>query len=113
MKRFIRDIKEKDHVQTVFLVKDKKSGSDRNGKAFMSLELSDSTGHLNARMFEKVDGVVSLFEVGDAVWIKGFVQMFQNRKQLIIHELRKATEAEYSMPELVADLGGDPEHHLQ
>ena len=113
MKRFIRDIKEKDHVQSVFLVKEKKSGTDRNGKAFMSLEVSDSTGHLNARMFEKVDGVVGLFEIGDVVWIKGFVQLFQNRKQLIVHELRKATEAEYSLQDLVANLGGDPDQHLR
>ena len=113
MKRFIREIKEKDHVQTVFLVTDKNSGVDRNGKTFLSVALADSTGQLNGRMFEKADGVGDKFEVGDVVWIKGFVQLFQNRKQLIIHELRKAMEGEYSMPELVANLSGDPDRHLR
>lgn len=112
MKRFIREIKEKDHLQTVFLVTEKNSGTDRNGKSFMSVTLADSTGHLNARMFEKVDDVVGRFEIGDVVWVKGFVQLFQNRKQVIIHDIRKAAEGEYSMPELVADLGGDPKKHL-
>jgi 3'-5' exoribonuclease len=112
MKRFVRDIKEKDHVQTVFLVSEKNAGTDRNGKAFLSLTLSDSTGHVNGRMFEKVDGVADRFEVGDVVWVKGFVQLFQNRKQLIIHDLRKAADGEYVMTELVADLGGDPAQHM-
>lgn len=112
MKRFIRDIKEKDHIQTVFLVSEKNSGLDRNGKSFLSVTLADSTGHLNGRMFEKVDGIAGAFEVGDVVWVKGFVQLFQNRRQLIIHDMRKATEAEYNMTELVADLGGDPNVHM-
>lgn len=111
MKRFIRDLKEKDHVQTVFLVKEKNTGKDRNGKSFMSLALTDSTGSLNARMFEKVDEVADAFESGDVVWLKGFVQLFQNRRQLIVHEVRRATDAEYKMTDLVADLGGDPRKH--
>jgi 3'-5' exoribonuclease len=112
MKRFVRDIKEKDHVQSVFLVTEKNSGLDRNGKAFLSLTLADSTGHLNGRMFDKVDEVAAAFEVGDIIWVKGFVQLFQNRKQMILHEVRKAVEGEYTMPELVADLGGDPKKHF-
>jgi 3'-5' exoribonuclease len=112
MKRFIRDLKEKDHIQTTFLVTEKNTGNDRNGKPFMSLTLADATGHINGRMFEKVGEAAGLFEVGDVVWLKGFVQLFQNRKQLIVHEVRKAAETEYQMTELVADLGGDPRVHF-
>lgn len=112
MKRFIRDLKEKDHVQSVFLVTEKNAGTDRNGKRFLSMNIADATGNLNGRMFEKVDDVVDSFDVGDVVWVKGFVQLFQNRKQLIVHDIRKAAEGEYQMPELVADLGGDPREHL-
>lgn len=113
MKRFIRDLKEKEHVQTVFLVTEKNTGTDRNGKPFISLTLADSTGHINARMFEKVDGVADLFEVGDVIWVKSFVQLFQNRKQMIVNELRRAVEGEYQMTDLVADLGGDPREHMK
>lgn len=112
MKRFVREIKEKDHVQTVFLVTEKVAGTDKNGKSFLSLTLADATGHLNARMFEKVDGVAGLFEVGDVIWIKGFVQLFQNRKQIIVHELRRAVDGEYTTTDLIADLGGDPAKHI-
>jgi 3'-5' exoribonuclease len=113
MKRFVRELKEKDHLQSVFLVAEKNTGNDRNGKAFISVTLSDKSGQVNGRMFEKVDGVAETFDVGDVVWIKGFVQLFQNRKQVILHEIRKATDGEFSMPDLVADLGGDPRQHLE
>jgi 3'-5' exoribonuclease len=63
-------------------------------------------------MFEKVDAAAGGFEEGDVVWVKGFVQLFQNRKQVVIHDIRKAVEGEYSMPELIAELGGDPAPHL-
>lgn len=113
MKKFIKDLREKEHLQSVFLVTEKNSGSDRNGKTFISLTVADASGNINARMFEKAEGVAGTFEIGDAVWIKGFVQLFQNRKQVIIHELRKATEPEINMTELVADLGGDPRANLE
>lgn len=111
-KRFVKDLREKDHIQTVFLVTEKHAGHDRNGKTVLSLTLADASGHINGRMFDKVDGIAEAFEVGDPIWIKGFVQLFQNRKQVIINDLRKATEAEVNMTELVAELGGDPRAHL-
>lgn len=111
MKRFVRDLKDKDHLQMAFLAGDKRSGHDRNGKAFLSLALSDATGMINGRMFEKVDGAVDTFVDGDVVWVKGFVQMFQGRKQLIVQEIRKAVEGEYEITQLIARLGGDPEKH--
>lgn len=112
MKKFIRDLKEKEHFVSPFLVTEKNTGTDRNGKAFMSVTLADSTGHLNGRMFEKAAEASSGFEVGDVVQVKGFVQIFQNRRQLIVQEIRKAVDEEYQMTDLVADLGGDPRKHM-
>src|SRR5258708_734574 len=100
MKRFIRDIREKDHVQAAFLVAEKNAGNDRNGKAFLSMTFTDATGQINGRMFERVDTAAGAFEIGDVVWVKGFVQLFQNRKQMIVHEIRKAVDAEYSMQDM-------------
>src|SRR4051812_39462553 len=102
MKRFVREIREKDHVQSVFLVTEMNAGTDRNGKSFLSLTLSDSTGQINGRMFERVDAVSGKFEIGDVVWIKGFVQLFQNRRQMIVHEVRKAVDGEFLMKDMVA-----------
>ena len=108
MKRFIKDLREKDHFQTVFLCREKTSGTDRNGKGFLSITVVDRTGQLNGRMFERAAELAAGFEAGDVVWVKGFVQLYQNRKQIIMHDVRRAAEGEYQMPDLVAELGGDP-----
>lgn len=111
-KSMIRDFKPKDHLQSFFMVVEKNTGTDRNGKPFISVALRDCTGQLNARMFENVEGVAERFEVGDVVFVKGFVQLYQNRKQIVIHDMRKAAEGEFKMSEIVAELGGDPKKHL-
>src|SRR5262245_51209065 len=97
MKKFVKDLREKEHIQAVFLVTEKNSGADRNGKPFLSLTLADATGHINGRMFERVEETAAAFETGDAVQVKGFVQLFQNRRQVIVSDVRKAADGEFTM----------------
>lgn len=113
MRRSIRDLREKEHVESTFLVRDKSFGPDRNGKFVANLTLVDATGEVNARIFEKVDNLVSSFESGDVIWLKGFVQLYQNRKQIIVNDIRRANESEFKMTDLVAELGGDPSDHMR
>ena len=100
-KQFIKSLKEKDQVKSVFLASDKVVLNDRNGKPYLSLNLGDSTGAINARLWEKVDQVEPLFANGDFVWVKGHVQVFQNRRQIVLHDLRLAEEEEYSLDDFV------------
>ena len=106
MKRFIKDLREKDHFQTVFLCREKNAGTDRNGKSFLSVTVVDRTGQLNGRLFERAAEVAAGFEVGDVVWVKGFVQLYQNRKQIIIHDVRRAADGEYQMPDWCPNWAG-------
>jgi len=106
-KKFIRDLKEKEHFQTFFHVTDKSLGMDRNGKAYMSLQLSDATGTINARVFERVDEMAPLFQAGDFVKIKGFVQSFQGRLQLIGQDVQKASADEFQISDLIRSAAGN------
>jgi 3'-5' exoribonuclease len=113
MKRFLRDLKEKDQVQSYFLVAEKNSGQDRNGKSFLSLMVSDASGSMNARMFERVDEQSDGFVQGEVAWIKGFVQVFHGRKQLIVHEIRRADASEYTAKDVLGEWGGDSTAHMK
>jgi 3'-5' exoribonuclease len=106
-KKFIKDLKEKDHFHTHFLVNDKSLGVDRNGKSYMSLQLSDATGTVNARMFERVDEAAPLFKSGDFVKVKGFVQSFQGRLQFIGQDITKAEAGEFQVSDLIRSAAGD------
>ena len=78
------------------LVKDKVLGMGKNGKAFLSLLLGDKSGHIDARVWDRVDEVSAQFETGDIIKVKGQVQVYNGRKQIIVHKLEKAVEGEFS-----------------
>lgn len=79
-------------VDRIFLVKDKVKGVGKNGKTFLSILIGDKTGHLDARVWDKAEQISEKFEIGDLVQIKGVVQLFQSRKQIIIQKLEKIDE---------------------
>ena len=78
------------------LVKDKVLGVGKNGKSFLSLLIGDKTGHIDARIWDRVEEQSELFDIGDIVIIKGQVQVYLNRKQIIIHKIEKAAAESFS-----------------
>jgi len=84
----IRDLTDKEMIQDrSFLVKDKNYGVGKNGKPFLSLLIGDKTGQLDARIWDNVEVLNEAFQSGDLIKVKGNVQIYNNRKQLVIHRL--------------------------
>ncbi len=108
-KIFVRDIQEKHQIQSVFLARDKAVLVGKNGKAYISMYLSDSTGSVDARIWDNVEGTSELFQSGDLIRIKGSVQVFQGRKQVVVHRLEKADPTEFTMTDFVATSARPPE----
>lgn len=92
-KQLIRDLQDKEAVDSLFLVKEKNLGMGKNGRPFMSIQVGDSTGSMDARLWDRVDELAREFEVGDVIHIKGVVQLFQNRRQMVIHRLERVDAA--------------------
>lgn len=76
----------------IFLVKDKTSGVGKNGRAFLSLLAGDRTGHIDCRVWDNVDELNAIFNIGDLVKIKGAVQIYNQRKQLVVHKLENMND---------------------
>lgn len=88
----IKSMRDKDGVDHLLLVKEKNVSVGKNGRPFMSLQLGDSSGAIDARLWDNVDEVSKDFEVGDVVKVKGAVQIFQGRRQLVIHRLERVDQ---------------------
>lgn len=84
---FIKDLKPKDEVRTTFLVKSKELFSNKNGKPYLSLLLSDKTGEIDTRIWEDAEALSATFKEGDIVAIGGRTHLFQNRMQLVVEHL--------------------------
>ena len=51
---WIKDIKENDTVRGDYLVRSKTMGKTRQGNSFLTLTLTDKTGAIEARVWDKV-----------------------------------------------------------
>lgn len=101
MKQFVKDLNDKDQVQSVFAVKDKNIQTGKNGRPYMSLSLQDISGTIDARIWDNVEAISRKFSGGDFVQVKGQIQLFQNRKQLIVHSIDKAEAGSFQVSDLM------------
>lgn len=98
----IKILNDKDNiVDRPFLVKDKIKGMGKNGRAFLSLLVGDNSGHIDARIWDRVEELSELFEIGDIITIKGQVQVYLNRKQIIIHKLEKPDQSGFTKEDFI------------
>ena len=108
MKQYVSDLKEKDAVNSVFIVRDKTVQVGKNGRPYISMLLSDITGSIDGRIWDNVELMANSFDSGDFVRVKGQVQLYQNRKQLITHGMQKAQGDEYELSDLMKSSQRNP-----
>ena len=108
-KVFVKDLQDKQVFTSVFLARDKAVLVGKNGKSYISTLLGDSTGTVDARIWDNVESLTDAFQSGDVVRVKGQVQIFQGRRQVIVHKLEKALSDEYNMDDFVSTSQRPPE----
>jgi 3'-5' exoribonuclease len=81
-------------VEGVFAVTKKERRRTRAGSAFLSLELADSSGRIEARVWNDVELLDRRFDAGDAVRVLGRVERFGGRLQVQVRALEAAEEAD-------------------
>ena len=83
-KVYVRDLRDKQPVHTVFKVTRKARVTARSGKVFLVVGLGDRTGEVDARVFEQVDALEPTFQAGDLVLVRGHVTHFQGKPQILL-----------------------------
>lgn len=93
----LKEIEPNQVFTSQFLVLHKEVRQKKTGEPFLSLQLGDRSGDIDAKMWDNVVEVVDAFEKDDFVKIKGVIQVYQNRPQLTVHKLRLLTESEVDL----------------
>jgi 3'-5' exoribonuclease len=87
---FIKDInKEGIEVNDLFIVTKKNIFTGRNNAKYMSIELKDSTGNIEGKVWENVDNINKLFERNDLVFVKAKMRPYQGKPQLTITDIKR------------------------
>lgn len=96
-KQFISELNEKSHVHSIFLVKEKSLHTGKTGKAYLSLVVSDKTGEMDARIWDRAENWTEEFEIGDFIEVKGAIQAFQNRRQMVVSTLEQISPTQIEL----------------
>jgi 3'-5' exoribonuclease len=100
----IKQFNDKDAVSDrIFIVKDKTYGTGKNGRSFLSLLAGDRTGHIDCRVWDNVEELNQVFQIGDFVKIKGAVQVYNQRKQLVVHKLENVNDLNLNKTDYVIE----------
>ena len=108
--QFSKAISEQEKVSSPFLIKYAAVATGKTGKPYMNLVLTDKTGDIEARVFEKVPQFHSQAVKDTFVQIEGQAQSFNGRMQVIIKNLIVLREDEVDVDEYLSPLTLNPEH---
>jgi 3'-5' exoribonuclease len=101
-KIYVRDLQLKERVQTVFLVTKKTRQVSRNGKPFLVLTLSDRTGDVDARIFDRAEEYESKFLQNDYLLVEGQVISFHGKPQVVVETLDRLEPEPIDAREFIA-----------
>jgi len=91
--RFIKDFKEGEVIESLYLVRQKFFDIAKNGKPYISLELTDRTGMVNGRRWDAEKSIFDSFRVDDFVKVKGRVEIYKKYPQLNLDSLERAGDS--------------------
>ncbi len=86
-KLFISEIKPNQEIASLFAASEKQLRTARNGTVFLDLKLSDKTGEISGKMWEKAAEAATGFQVGDVVYLRARTELYKERVQLSISEI--------------------------
>ncbi|HEY5674606.1 MAG TPA: HD domain-containing protein [Malonomonas sp.] len=89
---YVNQIRERDQIESIFLVRDKITAMAKNGKPYMTLKLMDKTGEVEARIWDRVDQFSSFFEKDNFILVNAKASVYLGKMQLVVQDLRPIEE---------------------
>jgi 3'-5' exoribonuclease len=102
-KQFVSEIKDRDAVAAVFLVKDKILAMAKNGKPYMNLRLMDKSGDIEAKVWDNTELLDKQFDKDDFVKVRGKASVYMNKMQVVIAEIVKVAEHEVVLADFLPE----------
>ncbi len=94
--KYIKDIKDGEQIQGIYLCKQKTSAVTKNGKPYENVILQDKTGSIDCKIWDVKSAGIMDFDPLDYVDIVADASIFNGGMQLSIKRTRVAGEGEYN-----------------
>ena len=106
---FVKDIKENIRIEAMFLVKDKNNGITKNGKPYLTLNLSDKTGEVRGQVWDNAEKFGQLFSQGDVIAVNAYSILYRGDIQLNINSIQKTESSDIVLSDFLPVSELDPE----
>jgi len=98
---YVAQIRERDQIESIFLVRDKITAMEKNGKPYMTLKLMDKSGEVEGRVWDRVDQLSSYFAKDDFIKVIAKASVYLGKMQLVVQDLRRIDEAEVNLADFL------------
>jgi 3'-5' exoribonuclease len=104
---YIADLNSEQNITSFFLVCEKEIRNTREGKPYLRLELGDRSGTIEARMWDQFESAVKDVNRDDFVKVQARVEIYRNRPQLALLQLRLAKPEEIDLADFLPQTKAD------
>lgn len=98
---YVEQIKERDQVDSIFLVRDKIMAMAKNGKPYMTLKLMDRTGEIETKVWDRVEEFNRLFNRDDFIQASGRASVYMGKMQLVVQNLQRIDEEQVNLADFL------------
>ena len=106
-KIYVREIDPGCTIKSTFVVRKKQIKLARSGDPYIALELSDKTGTISAKVWQRVDLIKDLFKEDDVVYISGRAVSYRDHLEIKIASLNKIKEEDIDYEDYLPSLKRD------
>lgn len=93
----IKEIKDGDLINNIFLTKEKRLSIAKNGSNYLSVRFVDNTGEIDAKLWDEANIYNKIFKKEDFVRVKGKVINYQGAKQIQIKQIERIDDSEVNI----------------
>jgi len=104
---YVSDLNSEQNITTFFLVHEKEVRNTREGKQYLRLELGDRSGTIEARMWDQFELAAKDVSRDDFVKVQARVEIYKNRPQLSLQQLRLAKPEEIDLADFLPNTKED------
>jgi len=90
----IRELPSGDKVIGFYLLTKLETKPKRNGEPYLELRLQDSSGHIEAKMWEQFENFAAEAKAGDVIKVEGTANRYRELPELIVSRVRLAADDE-------------------
>ena len=106
---YLNEIPQSGEITLLAAVVDKGIRPKRNGSSYLALRLADRSGELDAKVWDNPEAVAQLFANGEVVKVRGTVELYNDKPQLVVSRIRRCESHEYDAGDFYPTSRRNPE----